>query len=145
MPPEIDQNLERIIHQELRKLPPVKAPDAFSARVLASVRARRSLPWWQQSIWNWPNAARTAFMIALAVVVAVITGSTWWAGDIAAKGADVFSESTQGLQPFSNVFFTLWRTILQNVIVFAVAFSGMLYLLCLGAGTMFVRFAVRRS
>ena len=145
MQPEIDQNLERIIHQELRKLPPVKAPDVLSARVLASVRARQSLPWWQQSIWNWPNGARTAFMVALAVVVAVITGSTWWAPDIAAKGADVFSESAQGLQPFSNAFFALWRTILQNVLVFGLAFCAVLYLLCLGAGTMFFRFAVRRS
>jgi hypothetical protein len=123
----------------------VKAPDALSRRVLASVRARRSLPWWQQSIWHWPNAARTAFLVALAVVVAVITGSSWWAGDVAARGADVFNESTQALQPFSSVALTLWRTILQNVIVFAVAFSAMLYLLCLGAGTMFFRFAVRRS
>ena len=138
MQPEIDQNLERIVHQELSKLPVVKAPDALSARVLARMRARQALPWWQQSIWHWPNAARTAFMVVLAVVVAAFAGSTWFAGDVAAKGIDV-------LQPFTNVFFALWRTVLQNVIVFGLAFSAMLYLLCLGAGTMFFRFAVRRS
>ena len=67
-----------------------------------------------------------------------INGYRWFAGDIAAKGIDV-------LQPFSTVFFALWRTILQNVIVFGLAFSAMLYLRCLGAGTIFFRFAVRRS
>ena len=111
---------------------------SLSARVLASVHARQALPWWQQSIWHWPHAARTAFLVVLAIAVMAITGSTWFAGDIAAKGIDV-------LQPFSTVFFALWRTILQNVIVFGLAFSAMLYLICLGAGTIFFRFAVRRS
>ena len=145
MQPEIDPNLERVIHQELRKLPPVKAPDALLGRVLASVRVEAALPWWRKSIWQWPHAARTAFLVVLAVIFTAITSGTWWAGDVAAKGAEVLSDSTQPLIPLSNAFLVLWRTVLQNVVLFALAFTGMLYLLCLGAGTMFVRFAVRRS
>ena len=145
MRPEIDSNLERVIHQELRKLPAVKAPDALAARVLATVRAQQALPWWQKSIWQWPNSARTLFLILLAVAVATISSSTWWAGDFAAKGADVLNESARPLLPLGNAFFVLWRTLLQNVVIFGFAFSGMLYLLCVGAGTMFVRFATRRS
>ena len=145
MQPEIDPNLERLIHQELRKLPPVKAPDALLERVLAVARLQQSLPWWRKSIWQWPNGARTAFLIVLAVVVSVVTSSTWWAGEVAMRSANVLSESTQSLMPLSNAFLVLWRALLQNVVVFGLAFVGMLYLLCLGAGTMFVRFAVRRS
>ena|SRR5688572_4090017 len=145
MEPKIDQSLERLIHQELRKLPPVKAPEALSARVLATVRAHHALPWWKKSIWYWPNAARTAFLIVLAVAVAAMTGSTWWAGDVAAKGANVFTESTQAFQPLGNALIVLWKYILQHVVLFGLAFTGVLYLLCLGAGTMFVRLALRRS
>ena len=145
MRPEIDPNLERVIHQELRKQPPVKAPGALLERVLTSVRMEQSLPWWRKSIWHWPNGARSAFFIVLAVLVTAISSSTWWAGDVAARGADVLNQSTQSLAPLSNAFFVLWRTVLQNLVVFGLGFVGMLYLLCLGAGTMFVRFAVRRS
>jgi hypothetical protein len=145
MQPEVDPNLERVIHQELRKLPPVKAPTALLGRVLASVRVEAALPWWRKSIWQWPHGARTAFFIVLALIITAITSSTWWAGDVAARGADALNQSTQSLMPLGNAFLVLWRTVLQNVVLFALAFSGMLYLLCLGAGTMFVRFAVRRS
>src|SRR5688572_14402503 len=142
MAPEIDPNLERLIHQELRKLPTVKAPEALSARVLATVRAREALPWWQQSIWNWPVYARTVFLIVLAVAVAAMTGSTWWAGEVAANYS---SPATQILGTLGNAFLVLWRSLLQNVVLFGLAFTGMLYLFCLGAGTMFVRVAVKRS
>jgi len=145
MQPEIDPSLERVIHHELRTLPPVKAPEALLGRVLVSVRAQAALPWWRKSIWQWPHIARTTFFIVLAVMITAITSSHWWAGDIAAKGVEVLSDSTRPLIPLGNAFLLLWRTLLQNLVVFGLAFSGMLYLLCLGAGTMFVRFAVRRS
>jgi hypothetical protein len=140
-----ETNLERVIHRELRKLPAVKAPEALSARVLAMVREHQALPWWQKSIWHWPNGARTTFMVALAIVVAIMTGSTWWAGDVAAKGLNAFTETTVGLMPLGNAFLVLWKTLLHNIALFALIFSAMLYLVCLGAGTMFVRFAARRS
>jgi hypothetical protein len=143
--PDIDTNLERVIHQELRKLPSLKAPDALLGRVLVSVRAQQALPWWRKSIWQWPHAARTAFMIMLAVVVAAITSSHWWASDVAARGVEALNDSAQPFAPLGNAFLVLWRTLIQNVVLYGLAFSGMLYLLCLGAGTMFVRFAVRRS
>jgi hypothetical protein len=145
MQPEIDPNLERVIHEELRKLPPVKAPEALSARVLATVREQQALPWWHKSIWQWPQAMRTAFLVILAIMVAAMTGSTWWAGDVAAKGVNAFTESTQGLMPLGNAFLVVWKVVLHNIALSLLIFSGMLYLFCLGAGTMFVRFAVRRS
>lgn len=145
MQPEIDQNLERLIHQELRKLPPVKAPETLSARVLAAVRERQSLPWWQTSIWYWPSYARAVFLIALAVMVAVISGSPWWAGEVAANYSGPLTQTTQVLGSLGNAFLVLWKTLLQNVVLFGLAFTGMLYLFCLGAGTVFVRLAVRRS
>jgi len=145
MGPEIDSNLERVIHHELRRLPPVKAPEALAARVLASVQAHRDLPWWQQSIWHWPAYVRTAFLIVLAVGFTVITSSTWWAGAVAANYSGVFSPVTQLLGTLGNAFLVLWKTLLQNVVLFGLAFTAMLYLFCLGAGTMFVRLAVRRS
>jgi hypothetical protein len=141
MQPEIDQNLERVIHQELRKLPPVKPPELLSLRVLATVRAHQALPWWRKSIWHWPNAVRTVFLIILAGLVAAITSSTWWAPEVAAN----YSGPLSFVATLGNACLVLWKTNLQNVVLFGLVFIAMLYLLCLGAGTIFVQLAVRRS
>lgn len=145
MQAEIDSNLERLIHQELRKLPPVKAPEGLPARVLLAVRARQAWPWWQQSIWHWPNFARTTFMILLSIAVAAMTSSTWWATEVASNFAPNLAPATQMFSTLGNAMAVLWKTVLQNVMLYGLAVVAMLYLFCLGAGTMFVRLAVRRS
>ena len=140
MEPKIDPTLERLVHQELKKLPPVKAPARLSARVLEVVRARQALPWWQQSFWHWPAAARGAFLLLVAVIVASLTGGTWFAGELAVDGT-----VAKYVNPLANAFLVMWRSFLQTLVLWALGFAMMLYLICVGAGTLFVRMAYKRA
>ena len=140
MEPKTDPKLEQLIHQELKKLPPVTAPVRLAARVLEVVRARRALPWWQQSFWHWPALARAVFLIVVALIAVSLTGGTWFAGEVAADGS-----IGRYVSPFTNAFAIMWRSFLQTLVVWALSFAGVLYLICVGAGTLFVRMAYRRA
>ena len=140
MEPKIDPTLERIIHQELKKLPGLKAPARLSARVLEIVRAREALPWWQQSFWHWPAAARGAFLLVVAMIVLSLTGGAWFAGEIALDGA-----VTKYINPLASAFLVMWRSFLQTLALWALGFAAVLYLVCVGAGTLFVRVAYKRA
>ena len=140
MEPKIDPTLERLVHQELKKLPPVKAPARLSARVLELVRARQALPWWQQSFWHWPAAARGAFLLIVAMIVVSLTGGTWFASEVA-----VDSTVAKYINPLANAFLVMWRSFLQTLTLWLLGFAAMLYLICVGAGTLFVRMAYKRA
>lgn len=63
------EQLEKLIHQNLRALPDRRAPRSLESRVLAAIEARAALPWWQQSFRAWPVAARAAFLLVSAALL----------------------------------------------------------------------------
>ncbi len=152
MEPEIDTKLERLIHRQLKELPPLKAPSALLTRVLATVRQRQSLPWWQQSIWHWPIAIKAAFLLFAAGIMLSLTGGTWWAEELAAnppefasKGISMAQGFADTMAPLGNAFWAIWRSFLQTALVGALISAAALYLICIGAGTLFVRQALKRA
>lgn len=62
---EPNQSLEAFVHRALRELPAERAPAALEARVLAALRSRQRLPWWQVGWRAWPVVPRVA-VLALA-------------------------------------------------------------------------------
>jgi hypothetical protein len=64
--------LEKFIHQALRSLPDRPAPQSLEARVLATIAARKSQPWWKQSFTQWPLAARAVFLLLSGSLVALL-------------------------------------------------------------------------
>lgn len=70
------QQLERQIHRTLRSLPDRRAPRSLEARVLASIAARRALPWWRQSFTHWPAPARVGFALSTFAFLMVLTMTT---------------------------------------------------------------------
>lgn len=141
---KFDPTLERVIHQELKRLPAVKAPARLSARVLEAVRARQALPWWQQSFWHWPSLARAVFLLLVGFIAVSLTGGTWFASEVAADGT-VAKTVAEYLSPLTNAFVVMWRSFLQTLALWALALAGVLYLICVGAGTLFVRLAYKRA
>ncbi|OIR06332.1 hypothetical protein GALL_115220 [mine drainage metagenome] len=82
MNPNDEQKLETLIHQTLRSLPERQAPRTLELRVLNSIAARRTLPWWRQSYTHWPMPARLGFAgasVALAAAI-LVYGSLGVAG-----------------------------------------------------------------
>ena len=67
-----EQRLEQLIHRELRALPNRLAPRSLEARVLGEIARRAALPWWQQDFAHWPIAARAAFVVSSAALVAAL-------------------------------------------------------------------------
>ena len=88
MTPPDHHDLERLVDQTLRDLPPRRAPRSLETRVLAAIAARAALPWWRKSFTYWPQPARIGFVgVSLAIVAAhfwVLTGL-----DVSALGAAI--------------------------------------------------------
>lgn len=95
-----DSNLENFIHRTLRSLPDRPAPRSLEARVLSTIEARASLPWWKQSFAQWPIAARCIFLLLSAGLVKVAVTVTVWAigGFQASEFAHAFSASVSWLE-----------------------------------------------
>lgn len=72
MNPRDEQKLEQLIDRTLRALPPLAAPPSLEARVLVALARRAALPWWRKSFAHWPLAARGAFFVVSALIVALL-------------------------------------------------------------------------
>jgi hypothetical protein len=90
MPHPTPDDLEKMIHQTLRVLPPRRAPRSLEDRVLAAIEARQSLPWWKQSFAHWPMAARVAFLLLTSVLAAALI-SLFFHADATAGASSLFS------------------------------------------------------
>ena len=65
-----EQKLERLVTQTLRDLPLRRAPGTLEARVLDELQRHAALPWWRVGFARWPAAARAAFVVVCAALVA---------------------------------------------------------------------------
>lgn len=151
MDPEIDPKLETLLGAELKKLPLLSAPTSLVPRVMAILATRQALPWWQRSWWDWPLAAKAAFLL-IAVAIAGAFGS---GGVLVDQGVVNYSQQmTERLGPASTLWDTavslrtaaghLWAQAAQPLLVTLLIAAGMLYLICVGVGTAFVRSALKR-
>jgi hypothetical protein len=55
--------LEKFIHQQLRDLPPRRAPDSLESRVLAAIEQQAGIPWYHKSWSHWPAFVRMVFLV----------------------------------------------------------------------------------
>jgi hypothetical protein len=66
------QDLEKFIHDQLRKLPDNPAPETLLGNVMARIEARKNLPWWKRSFMCWPRGVQTVFIIALSCLLGAL-------------------------------------------------------------------------
>ena len=150
MQPEADPKLEAIIHQELRKLPDLRAPQGLASRVMAAIEARATRPWWQQSWWNWPVAAQASFLLIAVAVAALFSYSGWVVDESVRSYSQQVTEQASRVSAFLDIFQPLLDAVVvlaqkaQPLLLYALALAGALYLACIGVGTIFVRAALRR-
>ena len=153
MKPEFDDpKLESLLHAELQKLPPVAAPASLLPIVMSAIAARVRLPWWQRAWWDWPWTAKAAFLLIAVAIAGAFSGG----GVMLEEGVSNYSQQmVERLGPVAS----LWDTVLtilnaagslvekigQPVFLYAAIFIGLLYLTCLGLGTVCVRYALKRG
>jgi len=149
---EFDPKLEALMSAELKKLPPVAAPASLLPGVLSAIAARARLPWWQRAWWDWPLTAKAAFLLLALAIVGAFSGG----GVMLDEGVSSYSQ--QVVERFGPVT-SLWETVLtilnavgslmgtigQPLLIYAATLIGLLYLTCLGLGTVCVRYALKRG
>lgn len=152
MTPEQESRLEAALDRELKALPPLKAPGALAPAVMALLAARARLPWWQRAWWDWPVAAKAAFVILTLSVAGLVSGGTLFLGDNAADYSNDLAErvSLLGLvldvvTPFLWVAHLVWEKMAQPFLLYALVCMGALYLTCVGVGTACYRYALKRA
>ncbi len=135
------EDLEKIIHQTLRSLPPRRAPHSLQSRVLAALEARASLPWWKQSFAQWPLTARVAFFVGAAGIAKLAIMATIWAmaGFDGAQFTSAFSTQFAWIQTvsaivdgFGDFCGALYRNIPPLWLYGGLAFVGTMYVALFG-------------
>lgn len=70
------EQLEQLVHTELRALPLRKAPRTLESRVLAAIEHRSQVAWWHKSWSYWPTPVKAGFaFVATAFAGTVIAAS----------------------------------------------------------------------
>ena len=152
MKPEFDPELESLFDAELKKLPPMVAPSSLLPNVMSAIAGRARLPWWQHAWWDWPLTAKAAFLLLALAIAGAFSGG----GVIIDESVSNYSQ--QVVERFSPIT-SLWGTVVtvlnvgrsmvekmgQPIFLHVVMFIGLLYLTCLGLGTVCVRYALKRA
>jgi len=106
-------DLERRVHDELRRLPAPLAPGTLLPRVLAAVDAWARRPWYARAWFTWPIGLRVASVAAL---VAAAYGM--W--NLPALPEPVLATTSAGS--------VIWRTLIEPLLGYVV---GLVVLMCL--------------
>jgi hypothetical protein len=106
-------DLERRVHDELRRLPDPLAPPTLLPRVLAAVDAWARRPWYTRAWFTWPIGWQIASLAALALAVY----GTW---NLPPLPSSILATSNAGS--------VIWRTLFEPLLGYLV---GLVVLMCL--------------
>jgi len=138
--------LEARIHRELRQLPNYSAPATLAPRVMAALRAQAKSPWWQCSFWSWPAAMQGAFLFLVAAIPAFLNhwistlsiGGSLWDTELA-KVVTNGQLVMEVIVTLASALSTAARASLQPPVIAALVVAFLMYLWCLGTGTVLLR------
>jgi hypothetical protein len=150
---DYENNLERAVERELKALPEIAAPGTLISRVMSRLEQDAARPWYQRTWMVWPLGLRVASLVLLLTMVGGLCFAGWKVSQ---------AEAFLGLVHRANLWFTnantLWSTLnsVVNVgvllikklgttfIVAGLLVMAMGYTMCIGVGTVYVKFAFRR-
>jgi hypothetical protein len=151
--PEYQDRLERLIDDELKRLPPVQAPESLLERVIAAIEEERGKPWWQKPWTAWPRGVQSFFIASLfglgaSLVYALSHASTgasaqWISLKMAGPSAALDTAFNVFVTLF-NAFFLLLQTAAGSWLIVAVASITILYAASVALGVAWFRVALSR-
>ncbi len=143
-----EKQLEELIHRELRKLPELRAPDTLIPRVRAALANKVCQPWWQRPLLTWPLALRLAF---IALLLGSLGAAGFYGAEISYGWDFVVQKITQPFASFAplwerlasltNAVLVLFRALNSHFLIYAAILLGVMYLACVGIGTLCFRVA----
>ena len=105
--------LERRVHEELRRLPSPLAPGTLLPRVMAAVDAWANRPWYARAWFTWP----LAWQAVSVAFVALALYATW-----------VVPPMPASVVATTNAGGVIWRTLIEPLLGYVV---GLVVLMCL--------------
>jgi hypothetical protein len=145
------QALEELIHRELAKLPNRPAPETLIPRVLAEIQARAHRRWWQRPWPQWPLALQLASVpVLLAGFIGTLYGLsvTWkfFTGEMQFGTVwdtlGSFSVVLDVLDTLASAVVVLCRYVGPLWVAGVLMVPVVMYLACVGLGTLCYRMAV---
>ena len=152
MPDNREKPLETLIDRELKQLPELTAPETLIARVLAAIQAKAK-PWWHRSWASWPWWGQGVFLLAtVALIAGVVYGAPQAAEGLSAQPLlaklgswfAFLAPVWKLLASLGNAFVVLARSGGQLLLWAAVATAAVVYLTCVGLGTLAYRVAFNK-
>jgi hypothetical protein len=144
------KELERFIHEQLRKLPEHEAPVNLVENVLQTILAREHLPWWKQPFTSWPRRNQTLLFAALAMVFGGAVYLAWApAGQLTAESLLARARPFGWVTGVAETVFGSAALALRNMpwswLAGIAAVFTMMYAACVGAGLALYRVTSPRS
>jgi len=119
-----DQDLERLIDRELKRLPTPRAPRSFVPRVMAAVGSARPRPWYSRPWLSWPVSMKAASAVAFAAVAAGL-----WQLSIAVP------QIVQWTSQMATVSRALWSVLFGPIALVVLVLTVVVVLACAAAWT----------
>ena len=112
-------DLERRVHDELRRLPMPLAPHTLLPRVLAAVDEWARRPWYTRAWFTWPVGWQIASIVALLLVAA---------------GVWMLPPAPSSVVVTTNASRVLWRTMVEPFLLYAFGIVVLMFLACAAFG-----------
>jgi hypothetical protein len=144
-------DLERVAHRELHRLPAPRAPHTLLPRIMAAVAAAPPRPWYTRAWVTWPPGWRAASVAALLLLV---TGAVLLAPRVEATVSNVigtvqvFAGGVSEAAPVETTASSariLWRTLLEPLATYALIVVVLMFLACAVFGTALNHVVVERA
>lgn len=142
------QELEKYIHQQLKKLPEREAPENLVANVFAAIAARKKLPWWKQPFTSWPKNRQAVLFAGLTMAFVALVYLAWrpaesLSADALVERASSFVWIRTFLQAIGAAALSVLRSLSWHwFAAFGVVFVAM-YAACLATGFALYRITAR--
>lgn len=155
--PPFNHRWEKRLHEELRKLPDLEAPDTLVPNVMAAIRAQedaRSTAWWRRPATSWPSAMRIGMGgTALALFMLLVFAGHLLAPSIAdstesnfiAHTVAKFGELWTGLVIVIRALAGLFRQTVSPLLLAVIAGISLSYIALLGIGGALWRAVLHQS
>ncbi len=145
------EDLERLTHRELQRLPSPRAPHTLLPRVMAAVEASRARPWYARAWFTWPVGWQVASVVMLGLLIAgaVLLGPRLQAAASSMIAAlQVFAAGASDTAPIettANGARILWRTLLAPLATYALVVVVLMFLACAVFGTALNHIVIERA
>lgn len=148
-----EDDLERLAHRELRRLPAPRAPHTLLPRVMAAAEVWARRPWYARAWVTWPAGWQA---VSIAALVLVVTGAVVLAPRLqAVAGAAVSSVQARFVGEVLDVAppveatttsaRILWRTLLEPLATYALVVVILMFLACAVFGTALNHVVIERA